>query len=298
MWDSPAQAKRAVYEQAREAAKSRDALADEEYRTQYLLARLVDRLVKFSDRERIWFVKGGIRTAVAAMPVRYSGELDLQFADRTLNDAIADLAAAANNDLGDFLSYELVDRRDMDNHPATRLTFNVSIGGTDMGQVSVDVSIAARMTDAIVYKRGLDPLGFTDLPRPAKWPLYSTVDQVADKVAATFEKGRRKDGSERPSTRYHDVVDLEIIAGSERCSGTKLTEAIAAEFKHRDLSLPETFNVPDEQTWDVQYRNIVNRIGPLRNRTLGDSLEVVRAFVDPALRGEVHGQSWQPSGWG
>lgn len=86
--------------------------------------------------------------------------------------------------------------------------------------------------------------------------LYPVVDHVADKVCAMYEKHGADHAT--ASTRYRDLVDLLLIAQSERLDGRQLHLALRTEVARRVacgtvLEFPATFTIPGPD-WASGYR--------------------------------------------
>ena len=258
---------------------------------------MVDR-VFFLDADEEWILKGGLSALARGPMVRFSGEADLQ-SEREFDEATGMLLTAAQYDLGDQVVYRHLSTRRYERHAGSgRLTFEAVIGGTVETNVAVDVSTVSRLTAPVERVQAPSPLGIRRLAGPREYLLYPTVDQVADKVAATYERTSGVSG-DQPSTRYHDLIDLEIIARSRAMSGSELHVALVTEFAARGLDVPQGFDVPDRQAWGDAYERITEAVPELRYQRIDDGLRVVRELLDPVLRGERPGrwdhvsQTWE-----
>jgi len=287
---SAREARTAIHDHARLVAKQ-GRFNQAQARQQFFAGRLVDRVFVL-DLDEQWILKGGLSALARNPMVRFSGEADMQ-SERNFDDANEDLLRAAEHDLGDQINYRHVSTRAYERHPGSgRLSFEATIGGTTETIVAVDVSTVPRLTAAIERVPAMSPLGIRGLAGPAEYLLYPTVDQVADKAAATYERTSGLSG-DQPSTRYHDLLDLEIIARTRSIAGTELHVAVVTEFKARGLDLPETFDVPDRRAWGEAYERMAEAVPELRYQKIDDGLAVVKGLLDPILRGERPGR-WNP----
>ena len=121
---------------------------------------------------------------------------------------------------------------------------------------------------------------------------YPLVDDVPDKVAATYE---RHGAEQVPSTRYRDVVDLVSIVTGASVSAGKQRAALESEFRRRGLTLPPSFDVPDRSFWEPGYAAEARRSLLVVGRTLDEALAIVCPFLDPLLERAAAG-SWNPGG--
>ncbi|MFE9333512.1 nucleotidyl transferase AbiEii/AbiGii toxin family protein [Streptomyces sp. NPDC006925] len=204
-----------------------------------------------------WLIKGG-----QALLVRYAGaarlsrDIDLQCAspETTVEEAAARLIAAAQRDLGDHLRFA-----------PTRFTphveearggaqrFDVYLGPRKATHVKVDL-VVGRTLSGPAERRSLAPA--VDIAWPVDWPtarLYPTVDHVADKLCAMYEK--HPGGAS--SNRYRDLADLLLISQQETLDGAEAHQALHREAARRvgtgiHVELPATFEVPDA-TWRRNY---------------------------------------------
>jgi len=284
---SAREARTVIYVHARAVAQE-GRFSQEQARQQFFAGRLVDR-VFVGDEEEEWILKGGLSALARGPMVRFSGEADMQ-SESEFAKATDDVLVAAQVDLGDQIAYRHLLTRRYERHPGSgRITFEAMIGGAPEVIVAVDVSTVPRLTAAVERVPAPNPLHIPGLAGPSEYRLYPTVDQVADKVAATYELVSGLSG-DQPSTRYHDLVDLEIIARTRSMSGSELHVAIVTEFAARGLELPPSFDVPDRQRWGTYYEQIVEAVPELRYQTIDDGLGVAGRLIDPVLRGERPGR--------
>lgn len=252
-----------------------------------------------------WLIKGG-----QALLVRYAGaarlsrDIDLQCAspETTAEEAATRLVAAAQHDLGDHLRFA-----------PTRFTphveearggaqrFDVFLGPRKVTHVKVDLVVGRTLSGA-VEQRSLAPA--VDIAWPVDWPtarLYPTVDHVADKLCAMYEK--HPGGA--PSNRYRDLADLLLISQQETLNGAEAHLALHREGARRAsigirIELPAAFEVPDA-SWRGNYPQQAALVNGLQGcRTLDEALTAADTFATPLLADTPPAGTWHPqhTAWG
>lgn len=137
------------------------------------------------------------------------------------------------------------------------------------------------------------PLTSVDIPglvRPT-YRLFPLADHIADKLCAIVEV-HDQGGVARPSTRSKDLVDLALIASTQRPQASLLRRAIIGGCAHRRLPVPERFVVPDVEVWRAGYpAKAREATGVVPNYT--EAVELVAALLDPVLAG-IGAGVWDP----
>ena len=165
--------------------------------------------------------------------------------------------------------------------------FDVYIGADKKEPLHVDLVVGVIITDEVTVT---PPANRLDLPRlPSNdYRLYPIADQIADKVCATMA-----DYSGRPSSREKDLVDLVVIAKTQTVSADSLRRAIDAEARARSLIPFTELTIPP--TWGRLYAKEAKEVPYCADYRSADLAgELMRAFIDPVLRGEVPGKTWPP----
>jgi hypothetical protein len=233
-----------------------------------------------------WIVKGAVALLARDMGVRASLDIDV-YRDKSADDAEADLRKAASRDIGDWFRFEIGSRRPVvDGAIGIRLPVTAYIGATAWANFSIDlVGTDVRMTGEPDH---VPALARVDLPNLEQggYRVYPLVDQVADKVVATYQ---RYGVTQQPSTRYRDLVDLVAIVEGASIRASDQIAALKSEAARRGVVLPETFNVPDRTLWEGGYHAEANRSLLPTAHILDEALAVVRPFVDPLLSGTASG---------
>jgi hypothetical protein len=235
-----------------------------------------------------WVVKGA--TALTARELGTRGTLDIDlYREISLGVAEADLRRAAAADIGDWFRFEVGIATPVGT-VGVRVPVTSVIGTTTWAAFHVDlIGSGLRMT---AQPDPVAPLANGAIPEVAQhgYLAYPLVDHVADKVAATYE---RYGAAGMPSTRYRDLVDLVSIATGASVPAQEQLTALISEFERRRLHLPQAFDVPDRDRWDVGYAAEARRSLLPAGRTLDEALALVKRFIDPLLIGNAQG-NWDP----
>ena len=112
-------------------------------------------------------------------------------------------------------------------------------------------------------------------------------DQIADKYSAIVSTY-----SGRPSTRYRDLVDLVLIAQTQRVDAGLLREALNGEHRRRGLASGEALKLPSP-AWREGYEKIARATPDFPLLDADDAIELVRRLVEPNAEGQIVGQ-WNP----
>lgn len=240
-----------------------------------------------------WVLKGGMGLLARVPSTRSTRDIDLYLQGLSLEKALADLRRLASTNLGDHFRFEYAGHEPTiaaEAQPYTdgcRVTFNVFIGVAKKGKVQIDLAVGVGMTGTVQTSY---PSTRLDLPRLTshRYRLFPVVDQIADKVCATMS-----DYEGRPSTREKDLVDLVVFAMTQDVDGTALERAISAECGLRGMELSERFVVPPN--WGNGYAKLSKPVPYCADyRTVDAAMMLMRAFLDPVLRGEARGMEWSP----
>lgn len=249
-----------------------------------LLRRLV---VVAPDR---WVLKGALaldfRFHATTRPTR---DMDLGRADDE-DAAIEDFAAAQELALDDFFTFAA--RRtdafdDADDFRAVRFHVTADLAGRVFDQFVVDVGFADSISWTPDVIETSDLLSFADIER-IRVPALPLPQHVAEKVHAYT---RMYGVSGRRSTRPKDLVDVLLIARSERLDAPSLRSALEVTFGQRELqSLPATLP-PPPASWREPYRQLATEVDvePDLDKAFASAAE----FLDPILAGRSDGE-WDP----
>lgn len=205
--------------------------------------------------------------------------------------ALADLRRLATVDLGDHFRFvyrehhEILTDAIQPYADGYRVTFDAYRGVKLVDTIKVDLSAGAMATGDPQVE---DPANRLNLPRLTSYPyrLYPVANQIADKVCATIA-----DYNGRPSSREKDLVDLVVIAATQRVEVAPLRRAIRVECARRGLLVPQRFAIPS--TWGPAYARL-SRGTPVEPFSITVALEVLHDLIDSAIAGTATG-SWDPS---
>jgi hypothetical protein len=251
---------------------------------QFAYDRLLERLNLVDDG---WIVKGAAALLARDLGVRATIDVDLYRA-RPSDVAEAELREAAARDIGDWFRFEVgAGRPTGDGDAGVRLPTTAYVGPTPWSTFHVDlVGSDLRMTGE---PDEAPPLARVLMPNIEQngYRVYPLVDHVADKVVATFQRYGR---SQRPSTRYRDLVDLVCIVTGASVSAKPQLAALRSEAGRRAVTLAAMFDVPDRAMWEPGYAAEAKRSLLPIARDLDEALAVVCPFIDPLLNETASGR--------
>lgn len=254
-------------------------------RRQFAYGRLLARL--FLHQPDRWVLKGATGL-LARMPgkARHSMDVDLFFSGE-LDDAIDSIQNAADGDLGDFFSFDLTPGFALAGGATGRvLKVTAYLGDKVFEAFRVDVVVSQTMTTEADFT---PPIELFDVPGLQSTPYrtYPISDQIADKYSAMLGTY-----SGRPSTRYRDLVDLVLIAVTQRVDADLLRMSLGSEQRRRGLDPGRTLTLPSAE-WREGYRRIAHGMPDLPAFDADEAIEFVRRFIEPVLDGTATG-TWNP----
>lgn len=282
----------AIRDAARKASAADPSISTGDRITQEHFRRFLSRIFSEADNSG-WLLKGGTGVLARVGSARTTRDIDLFRKYQSLDDALNDLKRLAAIDLGDFFRFEHRGHKSSLGGQRTpfegyRVSFDAYIGANKRGNLNVDMVVNVVTTDEPTVK---PPANGLNIPRLLShdYRLYPVVDQVADKICATLGEYRGK-----PSSREWDLVDLVVLATSEDVSADKLQRALNAEAQARTLTLPDRFSVPT--SWGRRYARDARRVPACAHYpTVELAMALMAAFIDPILRNEVSGMTWDHS---
>ncbi|WP_394771354.1 nucleotidyl transferase AbiEii/AbiGii toxin family protein [Lacisediminihabitans sp.] len=289
---SAAAVEAAIRDAARNAFAADRTMSTQDRIRQEYFRRFLSRI--FSERDDSeWLLKGGTGVLARVPSGRRTTDVDLFRANNTLDGALDELIRLARIDLGDFFRFVYTKHQSAvggDQQTYTEgygVDFDVYIGADKKEPLHVDLVVGAIITDEVTVT---PPANRLDLPRlPSNdYRLYPIVNQIADKVCATMA-----DYSGRPSSREKDLVDLVVIATTQGVSADSLGHAIDAEARVRSLIPFTELTIPP--TWGRLYAKEAKDVPYCaEHRSVDLASDLMRAFIDPVLRGEVPRKIWSP----
>jgi hypothetical protein len=133
-----------------------------------------------------------------------------------------------------------------------------------------------------------DVLAFAGIAPPSV-RLYPIETHVAEKLHA-YTMPRT-----RPNSRVKDLPDLALLATVQELDAKRLRAALEQTFAFRKTHpLPKSVPAPAE-AWGKPYEAMA-RGDQLPWATLDDVTQAAKAFLDPALDGELDA-TWRPEEW-
>lgn len=251
-----------------------------------------------------WMLKGGMSMLARVPAARSTRDMDLAAGlAADLQQAEEELVGAVDVDLGDHITFRLARSTATglgDNQPGVvtrRFVFTCI-------DVHTDREIDTVQVDVVV---GPAPVGRPELVEPANrlrlrrplvtfpYRLYPVVDQIADKVCATMDT--HYPGG-LPSSRVKDLVDLVMLAGTQKVDLDELRLAIAARCALSELDAFERFEIPAD--WIRSYPRMAAGVPFAREFSAAEAEAFVAQLVNPALQPAAAGTGsvWVPgAGW-
>ena len=277
---------RALKERIARVASS-DSLNISEIRRQFAYSRFLYRV--FASEDSGWVLKGAAGL-LARIPSRARHSLDIDLMRRDdMGEAIKLLQALGHQHADtDFFTFDVQPQREPAlDAPNAALSATAYLGEREFERFKIDLVVESNMTAEPEYVSPMEPVEIAGL-RSVPYLVYPLVDHIADKHAAMLDNYRG-----RPSTRYRDLVDLAIIAGTESVSATALSTALLSEYAHRRIQTPTVVTLPSD-AWIPGYEQTTKDVANLPQRTADEALELVGKLLNPILAGRKTG-NWNPS---
>lgn len=211
--------------------------------------------------------------------------------------AAAALARIGLLDLGDFLRFQIRAIQPVSTDDALRITVDAYVGISLWDTFPVDISCELHCVGELEHREHTPvlPANKLGLLLP-EFVLYPTVDQVADKVAAMYE--RHGDGGQSASNRWRDLADLVLLVDLEDLHAERLAQALTVrvERARSPVTLPPAMLSPGPE-WETGYPKFAaaETLIPERYHDLREALQFVGECLDPILRGSVTTGRWNPS---
>jgi hypothetical protein len=262
-----------------------------ELQRQLAYDRLLARVFKARDAER-WILKGATALLARLEVARHSKDVDLSWQSTAdLAEAERALRDAAERDLGDFFIFDLGQAAPLMGDKGRRFSIVADLGGRPFAAFSIDLVVGQSLTAPPEVVPPLVPLGVPGLLQ-VDYRAYPLVDHIADKVTACLE-GRVRGEVMVVSTRYKDLVDLVLIARTQRPEAAQLRRAILSQTVRRGAKLPDEFLAPGP-LWVAGYEAKAAEVHPLGElRSFPKAMSLVKKMLDPILLDTAAGR-WDP----
>lgn len=264
----------------------------DELQRQFAYDRALARIFTSPDPDR-WVLKGAGALLARLERARHSKDIDVYFAEQDADaaKAVEALRSALDRDIGDFFRFEVARVVPLrEEAKGSRVHVRATLGPTAFSVFHIDVVVGTSMSGEPDLVAPMTPLEVAGLVRPP-YRTFPLADHLADKLCAII--GTHKVGqSTRSSTRIKDLVDIALIASTQRVSGRALRSAIIANTAHRQLGMPTAFAIPDELTWRRGYPKVAADV-PGTAPTFDEAVRLASSLLNPALEAPID-QQWEP----
>ena len=240
-------------------------------------------------------LKGGLVLELRLDRARTTKDIDLRFVG-SVDGLLAQLQAAGQQDLGDFMVFEVQPDAHMPHiqndgmkYDGLRFRAECKLAGKLYGQVfGVDVAVGDPVygqPDAVAAD---DVLAFAGIAPPVV-RLYPIETHIAEKLHAyTMPRAT-------PNTRVKDLPDIALLATACALDSQRLRAALEQTFGYRAThDLPASMPAPSP-AWEKPYAAIA-AMDELPWRTLDEVAAAARAFLDPVLAGS-NPADWRQETW-
>ncbi|MBK8096908.1 MAG: nucleotidyl transferase AbiEii/AbiGii toxin family protein [Planctomycetes bacterium] len=237
-------------------------------------------------------LKGGRCLELRCRRARTTKDIDLRTAGAT-EPAVQQLLAAARQDLGDGLRFEIqADPRQAEiradglTRAGRRFRVDCRIAGKPWAQsFGVDLAFDDPLLGEPELLPGTDMLAFVDIP-PALFPAYPIESHIAEKLHAyTLPRTR-------PNSRIKDLPDLALLATIQPLAADRIREALRLTFAFRGTHAVPTMLPQPPASWRRHYAALA-----ASDRLPWADLDAVTTaaavFLDPVLTDQ--GGTWNPA---
>jgi len=251
--------------------------------------RFLARLVSLNPKD--WILKGGFMMELFFQKrARTTKDIDLHC--RLEEEEIyQQLQSAGSSDLNDWFRFEVAAPQSENQFLQDMKRFNVKslLASRQFENFHVDVNSSDMLMDQPKEIDGMDLLAFAEIP-PIKILCYPLTQQVAEKIHAlsrTYQSGE--------VSRVKDVVDILLIASSERFSSRKLRDSITSTFQNRNSSDLDTSIPRINSIYSRDYASMARQIG-LTIISLDEANNALKSFLLPILQMKKPSM-WNPAKW-
>ena len=164
-----------------------------------------------------------------------------------------------------------------------------------LGNIRIPLQVDVGAGDAVVPPPDtIDYPGLLDLPR-ARLRVYRPETSIAEKTEAMVRLAMA-------NSRMKDFFDIHGLAITRPFEGDTLRQALAATFARRQTPLPSevplalTKEFGDDPQKGRQWAAFVGRIRGADHTDLSEVIDVLRAFLWPALQAAAKDERW-PHQW-
>jgi len=239
-------------------------------------------------------VKGGAALEFRLDRARTTRDLDLSVSHVSGDELLERLQAACREDLGDFLTFQVVEDSTLEaegqRYEGRRLSVTCLLNNQPLfSKFGLDIAVGEPSGTAETFTIATTPtaaeLGTLQIP------LYCLRTHLAEKLHA-YTLPRQYENS-----RVKDLPDMGLIAGYRDVSAGDLRGSLRQTFSTRNThELPATVPEPPD-SWATPYRAMAKE-NQLPWLDLVDLHQAVAAFLNPLLGKELpDAATWDTEGW-
>lgn len=245
-------------------------------------------------------LKGGRGMLARTIDARATRDIDLLSTCGDLNNALSDLLALAEKDMGDFILFEYAGSDPIKVEDEYRSGLSVKfvpiLGTKRMQDISIDLVVDEVPLDGAERLTPADRIDVGGL-KTCDYLVYPVTAALSDKFCALCEHH-----GGRPSSRVKDLVDIAVYAATCDIDGGDFKKRLEREIAVRGLGNVGSFALPSE--WGAsqarQYERLARQTGlPENLRDMHSAESLARNLFDPVLSGECSRACWscETMGW-
>lgn len=260
--------------------------------TQFFFERFLSRVFSGPDKDQ-WMLAGGTSLLARVATTRATKDIDLINTENSLEHAVQLLMQLAAKDLGDYVSFEFLDRKsamDGDTQPyanGVTLRFTPRIGAKTAPTIKVDLIVRPAVIGTPVQRTPENKIELNKQLKSFPYQLFPVVDQIADKVCAS----QQKYGSGADSSREKDLIDLIVLACTQTMEATELSHAITVEARRRGMGKIQTLEFPS--SWKQYFEKEAQKNPVLISVNKFEiALELIEVWILPVLGEQVQSKVW------
>jgi hypothetical protein len=286
IFGSPAAFKASLEDRLKRVAAERG-LPINALRLKLVIERLLARL--FHESNPRWLLKGGYAMELRYRPrARTTRDIDLTVGQVAENETLSvrldqareDIQAAADINLGDYLSFQiLAAKMELQGAPlgGARFTCVVLLAGKPYGRFQIDLGFGDSATGAAETLMGDDLLSFAGIA-PAQVLAIPRSQQFAEKLHA-YTLLRQ----DRINTRAKDLVDLVLLIETGELDFDTLLQVVEATFSRRGTHPVPAALAPPPVAWEVDFARMAAE-ARLGASSLDSGFAILRDFWIRVLR--------------
>ncbi|MFD6155417.1 nucleotidyl transferase AbiEii/AbiGii toxin family protein [Nocardia sp. NPDC060256] len=251
----------------------------------------------FIDPAAPWILKGGGGLLVRLPGARQSRDIDLLHLDAGLDRAVDELRqlGTAVSTMDPFVfQIEIKGRDFLGATEGMKLKATPYMGVTKLQAFPVDLAVHRELVGDIDRITPTPVVEIDDVAALPEFSCYPLADQIADKVAAMYE--RHGPEGHTPSTRWRDLVDLLLITREFAFDAGQTIAALEIQCVRRMfLELPGEVRSPGPE-WVAGYGELARTTTlPTELSRLDAALECLGECLNSLLDGTITAGTWNPS---